>query len=40
MVSPQGESIVLDPDVTGDCLITLDEQSATTLRDLLTEWLG
>jgi hypothetical protein len=40
MVSLQGDSVVLDPHVTGECLITFDEQSATTLRDLLTHWLG
>ena len=39
MVSLQGDSIVLDPRVTGECLITFDEQSAKTLRDLLTHWL-
>jgi hypothetical protein len=39
MVSLQGESVVLDPHVTGSC-VTLDEQSAKTLRDLLTQWLG
>ena len=40
MVSKQGGSVVLDPHVTGDCVISLDEQSAKTLRDLLTHWLG
>jgi hypothetical protein len=40
MVSLQGRSVVFDPHVTGECLITLDEESATTLRDILTEWLG
>jgi hypothetical protein len=40
MVSKQGNSVVLDPHVTGECLITLGEQSAKTLRDLLTQWLG
>ncbi|MGB6161352.1 MAG: hypothetical protein WCF33_12885 [Pseudonocardiaceae bacterium] len=40
MVSKQGDSVVLDPHVTGECLITLGEQSAKALRDTLTEWLG
>ena len=40
MVSLHGRSVVFDPHVTGECLITIDEQSAKTLRDLLTEWLG
>jgi hypothetical protein len=40
MVSLQGRSVVLDPHVTGECLITLGEQSAMALRDILTEWLG
>ncbi len=40
MVSLQGRSVVLDPHVTGECLITIDEDGAKVLRDLLTEWLG
>ncbi|MGH3867992.1 MAG: hypothetical protein ACRDQ4_18080 [Pseudonocardiaceae bacterium] len=40
MVSLQGRSVALDPHVTGECVITLEEQSAKTLRDILTEWLG
>ena len=40
MVSVQGGSIVFDPHVTGACVITINKESATTLRDLLTEWLG
>jgi hypothetical protein len=40
MVSKQGDSVVFDPHVTGECVITLQEQSAKTLRDILTEWLG
>ena len=39
-VSVQGGSIVFDPHVTGACVITIDEESATILHDLLTEWLG
>jgi hypothetical protein len=43
MVSLQGDSVALDPHVTGECaecVIILQEQSAKTLRDILTEWLG
>lgn len=32
--------IVLDPHVTGSCVIVLDEAAATALFDLLGEWLG
>jgi hypothetical protein len=32
--------IVLDPHVTGQCVIVLDETAATALFDLLGEWLG
>lgn len=39
MVSMQGRSIVFDPHVTGACVISLDEDGAKTLRNLLTEWL-
>ena len=40
LVSLHGRSVVFDPHVTGECLITIDEKSAKALRDLLTEWLG
>jgi hypothetical protein len=40
MVSKHNETIVLDPHVTGACVISLHEESARTLRNLLTEWLG
>ena len=39
MVSKRNGIIVLDPHVTGSCVISLDEQAATALRDLLTGWL-
>jgi hypothetical protein len=39
MVSKHDGSIVLDPHVTGSCVISLHEESARTLRDLLTAWL-
>jgi hypothetical protein len=32
--------IELDPHATGACTITLDENGASALRDVLTEWLG
>jgi hypothetical protein len=40
MVNERDGRIVFDPHVTGECLISLDEQSARMLRDTLTEWLG
>jgi hypothetical protein len=40
LVSMQDGSIVFDPHVTGACVISLHEESARTLRNLLTEWLG
>lgn len=40
LVSKRAGTIVLDPHVTGSCVISLDEDGATTLRDTLTEWLG
>jgi hypothetical protein len=39
MVSKRAGTIVLDPQVPGSCVISLDEQGATTLCDLLTVWL-
>jgi hypothetical protein len=35
-----GGNIVLDPHVTGSCVIELDQDQATAVRDTLTEWLG
>lgn len=35
----EGE-IELDPHATGACLLRLDEQAATAVRDAFTEWLG
>lgn len=32
--------IELDPHADGSCVLTLDEDAATLLRDALTEWLG
>jgi hypothetical protein len=40
MVSKSAGVIVLDPHVTGACVISLDENAATALRDTLTKWLG
>jgi hypothetical protein len=40
MVSQRGGTIVLNPQVTGSCVISLDEDGATTLCDLLSVWLG
>ncbi len=40
MVSKRDGTIVLDPHVTGSCVIALDEDGGIALRDTLTEWLG
>jgi hypothetical protein len=40
LVTTRGGDIVLDPHVDGSCVISLDENGATTLRDTLTKWLG
>ncbi len=40
MVSKRNGTIVLDPQVTGSCVISLDEEGATTLGNLLSVWLG
>lgn len=32
--------IVLDPHVTGECIVSLDEAGATELHRLLGKWLG
>jgi hypothetical protein len=39
MVSKHKGTIVLDPQVTGSCVMSLDEQGATTLGNLLAVWL-
>jgi hypothetical protein len=35
-----GDKITCDPHVTGACVIELDEDAATAVRDTITEWLG
>jgi hypothetical protein len=35
-----GGEIELDPHATGACVIRLDEDAATAVRDQLSEWLG
>jgi hypothetical protein len=40
VVSKRGGTIVLAPQVTGSCVISLDEEGATTLGNLLSVWLG
>ncbi len=37
LVSMQGGWIVLDPHVTGECVIALDEEGGKKLRNILTE---
>jgi hypothetical protein len=39
VVTKRGGTIVLDPQVPGSCVISLDEQGATTLGNLLSVWL-
>ena len=39
-VRQRGGLIELDCHVDGSCLLTLDEDAATQLRDVLIEWLG
>ena len=38
-VSKYDEIIVFDPHVPGACVMSVDEEGATKLRDLLTAWL-
>lgn len=40
LISKRGGTIVFDPHVDGSCVISLDQDSATELRNTLTEWLG
>jgi hypothetical protein len=40
VVSKRNGQIVLDPHVDGSCLLTLSEDEACALRDVLIEWLG
>ncbi|MGH3476414.1 MAG: hypothetical protein ACRDRY_21950 [Pseudonocardiaceae bacterium] len=40
VVSKRDGCIELDPHATGSWTLTLDEDEATALRDVLTEWLG
>ncbi|MBV9160281.1 MAG: hypothetical protein JO281_01720 [Pseudonocardiales bacterium] len=39
MVNERNGSIVFDPHVTGSCVISLDQEGAAALRDLLITWL-
>jgi hypothetical protein len=40
VVEKQRGEIVLDPHVTGACVIILDENAATALFEVLQKWLG
>jgi protein-tyrosine-phosphatase len=40
VVSKRNRMIELDPHVTGSCALTLTEDEAIALRDVLTHWLG
>ncbi|MGH3717814.1 MAG: hypothetical protein ACRDRI_03045 [Pseudonocardiaceae bacterium] len=39
VVERQGNEIVLDPHVTGECVIIFDEDGATALFEILRTWL-
>jgi hypothetical protein len=39
VVEKQGGEIVLDPHVTGACVIIFDEDAATALFEILRKWL-
>lgn len=39
-LKPDGAEIILDPHVTGACVMILDEDAAAVVRDALIEWLG
>lgn len=40
VLEKQGDEIILDPHVTGECVLLLDEVAAAVIRDALIEWLG
>jgi hypothetical protein len=40
VISNRDGAIELDPHVTGQCVLTLAEDEAIALRDVLTDWLG
>lgn len=40
VVSKRDRTIVLDPQVPGSCVMSLDEDEATTLGTQLSLWLG
>jgi hypothetical protein len=40
VVRQRGGLIELDCHLDGSCVLTLDEDAATQLRDVLIEWLG
>ena len=40
VVEKQDNKIILDPRVTGECVIILHELEAQVLRDALIDWLG
>jgi hypothetical protein len=40
VMTKRGGVIELDPHATGVCVLRLDEDAATAVRDTITEWLG
>jgi hypothetical protein len=40
VATKRGGQVELDPHVTGQCVLTLDEDAARVLHEALGEWLG
>jgi hypothetical protein len=40
VLTKRGGEIEPDPHATGACVLRLDENAATAVRDTITEWLG
>jgi hypothetical protein len=40
VLTKRGGQIELDPHATGACVLRLDEDAATAVRDTITKWLG
>lgn len=40
VLTKRSGSIVMDSHATGACVLVLDQDAATAVRDTLTEWLG
>ncbi|MFY9807930.1 MAG: hypothetical protein WCC65_18525 [Pseudonocardiaceae bacterium] len=40
LLTKEDGTIVLNPHIANCCVLRLDDQAATALLDILTEWLG